>query len=107
MAANAIDGTGSERFYGLDLLRTAAILLVIMWHLPRSIYPFHWKPATWAGVDLFFVLSGYLIGSQLLRPYTLNSQPSFTNFYVRRAIRVLPAYLVVVVVYFLVPLFRE
>lgn len=103
----AIDAPGSERFYGLDLLRTMAILLVITWHIPRSLLPFHWKPSTWAGVDLFFVLSGYLISSQLLRPYTFGGQPSFAKFYVRRALRVLPAYLFVLLLYFAMPQFRE
>lgn len=81
--------------------------MVVVWHLPSPAYPFAWKPATWAGVDLFFVLSGFLIGSQLLRPYLRGDKPSFVQFYVRRAMRVLPAYLVVVALYFLVPQFRE
>jgi peptidoglycan/LPS O-acetylase OafA/YrhL len=89
------------------LLRTAAIFLVVIWHLPHSVYPFHWRPATWAGVDLFFVLSGYLIGSQLLRPYTNNLRPSYLDFFLRRAIRILPAYLVVLLIYFTIPQFRE
>jgi peptidoglycan/LPS O-acetylase OafA/YrhL len=102
-----ISGTQHERIHGLDLLRTAAIFLVIVWHLPHSVYPFHWRPATWAGVDLFFVLSGYLIGSQLLRPYTNNLRPSYLDFFLRRAIRILPAYLVVLLIYFTIPQFRE
>lgn len=55
----------------------------------------------------FFVLSGYLIGSQLLRPYTRGSRPSIGGFYLRRAFRVLPAYLTVLLFYFVVPAFRE
>ena len=96
-----------ERLHGLDLLRSAAILLVIVWHLPRAVYPFQWRPATWAGVDLFFVLSGYLIGSQLLRPYANNLRPSYLDFFLRRAMRILPAYLVVLLIYFAIPQFRE
>jgi peptidoglycan/LPS O-acetylase OafA/YrhL len=61
----------------------------------------------WMGVDVFFVLSGYLIGSQLLRPYTRGNQPSLGGFYLRRAFRVLPAYLAVLLLYFVVPGFRE
>lgn len=59
------------------------------------------------GVDLFFVLSGYLIGSQLLRPYLKGAEPSLRQFYVRRAFRILPAFLAVLVLYISVPVFRE
>ena len=98
---------GRERLHGLDLLRAVAILLVLWWHLPQSVLPFGWRPATWAGVDLFFVLSGYLIGSQLLRPYTKNARPSYWDFCLRRFYRVVPAYLAVLLLYFTVPQFRE
>jgi len=95
---------------GLDLLRTAAILLVAVFHIhlehaPRFLLPV--QQCGWMGVDLFFVLSGYLIGSQLLRPYTRNAVPSVRLFFLRRAFRVLPAFLVVLFVYFLFPAFRE
>lgn len=102
--------THASRYPGLDLLRSIAILLVIMQHMPRTLFP-EWfmqmKYTGWIGVDLFFVLSGYLIGSQLLRPYAEGEQPSITVFYMRRALRVLPAYLVVVLLYFSVPVFAE
>ena len=70
-------------------------------------FPGNWRPATWAGVDLFFVLSGYLIGTQWLRPYIRREQPSYWHFFVRRALRVLPAYFTVLAVYFFIPGFRE
>jgi peptidoglycan/LPS O-acetylase OafA/YrhL len=97
----------TTRSPGLDLLRSLAILLVITWHIPQSYYPFGVKPPGWIGVDLFFVLSGYLIGSQLLRPYTQNRHISFATFYARRALRIFPAYIVVVVIYFTIHSFRE
>jgi len=59
------------------------------------------------GVDLFFVLSGYLIGLQLLRPYSRGEAPSIPGFYFRRAFRILPAYLTVLLLYFAIPVFRE
>jgi peptidoglycan/LPS O-acetylase OafA/YrhL len=59
------------------------------------------------GVDLFFVLSGYLIGTQLLRPYAAGSRPLWRDFYRRRLYRVLPAYLAVLLLYVLVPAWRE
>jgi peptidoglycan/LPS O-acetylase OafA/YrhL len=102
--------TSSAREPGLDLMRSIAILWVMLWH-------FHWALKLvivnlvanygWMGVDVFFVLSGYLIGSQLLRPYLNDSRPSLGGFYLRRAFRVLPAYLTVLLLYFAVPGFRE
>jgi peptidoglycan/LPS O-acetylase OafA/YrhL len=61
----------------------------------------------WMGVDLFFVLSGFLIGQQVLRPYAIGLQFSITDFYRRRAFRILPAYLAVLGLYFLLPGWRE
>lgn len=61
----------------------------------------------WIGVDLFFVLSGYLIGWQLLKPYACGQQPLWGQFMLRRALRVLPAYLTVLGVYLAVPGARE
>ena len=59
------------------------------------------------GVDLFFVLSGYLIGSQLLKPLSRGEPLAFGRFYLRRTLRVVPAYLVALTLYFAVPGFRE
>jgi len=102
--------TSSAREPGLDLMRAIAILWVMLWHMRLALRHGIWSgPANygWMGVDLFFVLSGYLIGSQLLRPYTRNSLPSIGGFYMRRAFRVLPAYLTVLLFYFAIPGFRE
>lgn len=44
------------------------------------------------GVDLFFVLSGFLIGWQLVKPYTVGMLPAWGKSFLRRAFRVLPAY---------------
>jgi peptidoglycan/LPS O-acetylase OafA/YrhL len=59
------------------------------------------------GVDLFFVLSGFLIASQLLRPWAQGSRPDYRRFFARRALRTLPAYAAVVALYFLLPGVRE
>ncbi|HEX8954687.1 MAG TPA: acyltransferase, partial [Burkholderiaceae bacterium] len=58
----------------------------------------------WAGVDLFFVLSGYLIGNQIMGPIARGEPFSFKLFYVRRFLRTLPNYYVVLALYFLFPL---
>ena len=68
----------------------------------------HWlERYGWMGVDLFFVLSGFLIGGQLLRPLARGESPSLRAFYLKRAFRILPAFWVVLAVYLLWPGFRE
>jgi peptidoglycan/LPS O-acetylase OafA/YrhL len=101
----------TSRLFGLDTLRTLAIVIVMLYHLtifgelPSSILPF--TDFGWMGVDLFFVLSGFLIGQQALKPYLSGQRLSIVEFYRRRAYRILPAYLTVLALYFLVPGWRE
>jgi peptidoglycan/LPS O-acetylase OafA/YrhL len=91
---------GSLRIPQLDGLRGAAILLVIIWHyfsfslLPQagslSAYIMDILRLSWSGVDLFFVLSGFLIGGILID--NQQAKNYFQVFYVRRALRILPLY---------------
>lgn len=101
----------SMRFHGLDTLRAGAILIVMLYHFNmQGLVPSVLGPVAsvgWVGVDLFFVLSGFLIGSQLLKPYVAGQRPSLKDFYTRRAYRILPAFCVVLLLYFAVPLWRE
>ena len=101
--------THRERQPGLDLLRALAIIVVVIYHaalfgfkLPGRIDRFGW-----IGVDLFFVLSGYLIGGQLLAPLARGNKISLGRFFARRALRIMPAYFAVLAVYFLLPSWRE
>ena len=61
----------------------------------------------WLGVDLFFVLSGFLIAGQLLRPWAAGKKPSYRRFFGRRLLRTIPAYLVIVGVYFAFPALQD
>jgi len=88
----------SLRIPALDGLRGIAILLVLMRHSIFGIET-HSKwlstllaagQLTWSGVDLFFVLSGFLIGGILLD--ARNSPNYFKTFYIRRAYRIFPLY---------------
>ena len=98
------------KLYGLDHLRAFAISFVFIYHYQFYGHP-HWMEAAgkfgWTGVDLFFVLSGYLISSQLFKELDKTGTISFRNFFIKRSFRILPAYLLVVGIYFLVPAFRE
>lgn len=94
---------------GLDLLRALAITLVIFYHagLFGFSLPGRAERFGWIGVDLFFVLSGYLIAGQLLAPIARGESPNLRRFFWRRALRILPAYLLVAAVYFALPALRE
>src|SRR5580698_6917955 len=88
----------SARIPALDGLRGVAILLVLLYHAvfqfqPDSIFLLRLLTLgrlTWSGVDLFFVLSGFLIGGILLD--VRDSPCYFETFYIRRAFRILPLY---------------
>ena len=100
----------APRLPGLDLVRAAAIALVMLTH--SAMFDLtsddHWLVRYgWFGVDLFFVLSGFLIASQLLRPFARGERPNYSRFFGRRLLRTLPAYLVVVVAYFAIPGVRD
>lgn len=97
----------SARIPALDGLRGIAILLVLLCHSVfglESTSPLINRltaigKLSWSGVDLFFVLSGFLIGGILLE--NLSSPRYYTTFYARRAYRILPLYLVVTTLFLL------
>ncbi len=101
----------SMRLHGLDTLRSLAIIVVVLYHLNmQAMLPSFMESVAkigWIGVDLFFVLSGFLIGSQLLKPYLAGGKPSLKDFYKHHAYRILPAFLVILLLYIGVPLWRE
>ena len=71
---------------GFDALRALAVLAVFFYHAHVS-----WMPGGFLGVDVFFVISGYLITSLLLREFRRGGHVRLGRFWLRRAQRLLPA----------------
>lgn len=88
----------TQRAYypALDALRGIAILAVVAFHNFDSLQFFGFG---WMGVDLFFVLSGFLITELLL--HSVGTRHYFRNFFARRMLRIFPVYYAVLLVFFL------
>jgi len=81
---------GTKHYLPLDGLRGIAIFLVF-WNHHQLPYPaLRWTWLGWTGVDLFFVLSGFLITGILFD--TLHNPNFFRTFYIRRTLRIFPLY---------------
>lgn len=97
----------AARVNGLDTLRAAAITLVFLYHYRVFVSrqpDLGWASVLgWVGVDLFFVLSGYLIANQIFSGVARGQLFSLRSFYARRALRTLPVYWVVLAFYVLFP----
>ena len=100
-----------DRIPELDGLRGIAILMVLLVHFGMFQPQGHAEAAVfrffemgWAGVDLFFVLSGYLITTILLKAKT--SAFYYTHFYIRRFLRIFPLYYVFLTGFLLVTLWQ-
>ena len=91
-----------KKYFGsLDGLRFFCILLVLWLHSPAYFFGYDvpkFLTRGHTGVDFFFVLSGFLITTLLLREEHRNGRISLIGFYKRRALRILPAYLLLVAV---------
>lgn len=81
----------STRLPGLDGLRALAIVLVLAYHLFPGL-----APGGFIGVDIFFVVSGYLITALLLAEHRARGRIRLSRFWARRARRLLPALVLVV-----------
>ncbi|WP_067623817.1 acyltransferase family protein [Alicyclobacillus acidiphilus] len=93
---------GKTRYMpGLDGLRTFAVFAVIAYHLGLN-----WAPGGLLGVEIFFVLSGYLITDLLITEWKRNGRLQLGQFWLRRARRLLPAmFFMLLIVYVWVSLF--
>ena len=100
-----------KRAIGPDLLRGLAILLVAAYHINNDnlpdVFATYVQPYGWMGVDIFFVLSGFLIGTELLRPVHGGAAPDLKVFYLKRCLRILPVFWLVLLLYGLFPVLRE
>ncbi len=85
----------------IDGLRAIAVGSVILYHSQISIFGQNLFRGGFIGVDIFFVISGYLITSIILKELQLTSFFSFQHFYERRIRRILPVFLFVILVSFL------
>src|SRR5467141_2621341 len=102
--------TNKHRIRELDGLRGMAIGMVLVYHyfyltiVTTAHTPLYYAMVplriTWTGVDLFFVLSGFLIGGILLRAREATNY--FAVFYLRRALRIVPIYAVFLLASFMV-----
>jgi peptidoglycan/LPS O-acetylase OafA/YrhL len=113
----------NKRIIGLDVLRSIAIILVMLMHsgsmfLPLAKLPLIGNivgkllaiiiPVGYLGVELFFVLSGYLIGSILIKLFANDKKPIFKEikqFWIRRWLRTLPNYYFVLLINYVVFVF--
>lgn len=84
------------RNLGLDLLRITAVLLVLGRHLHLPAAPHFalqaWQTGGWVGVDLFFVLSGFLVSGLLYREYQSDQSVDLKRFIIRRGFKIYPAF---------------
>jgi len=76
----------------IDGLRAIAVILVILYHADLT-----WIEGGYIGVDVFFVISGYLI-TRSINKEMINNQFSFASFYLRRIRRIIPVLVFVMLV---------
>jgi peptidoglycan/LPS O-acetylase OafA/YrhL len=94
-----------KRQVELDFIRGIAILLVLHFHFSSSnvfVYPLPGLPLVnfgWAGVDLFFVLSGFLVGGLLCREWAETGAVDAISFLKRRAFKIWPGYYALIAAY--------
>lgn len=80
----------------IDGLRAIAVISVIIYHVKMTLFGKDWFEGGYIGVDVFFVISGYLITRIILLELQTNNSISFISFYERRARRILPMLFVVI-----------
>ena len=85
-----------KRLHQLDFLRGLAIILVLMRHQPFHITIFN---LGWIGVDLFFVLSGFLISSLIFKEFKRTNSFNPKLFLIRRGFKIYPTYYLFIIIF--------
>jgi peptidoglycan/LPS O-acetylase OafA/YrhL len=105
-AVPAIPKPSGGRIVELDVLRAIAILLVLGSHLPTTDVQWApmrsailaWQTFGWTGVDLFFVLSGFLVSGLLFQEWAKTGSVRPTRFLIRRGLKIYPGFYVLLAV---------
>lgn len=99
-----------HKLLGLDHLRALAITFVFFFHYQAFGHP-SWEKQIcgfgWTGVDLFFVLSGFLIAGQLFNKIATGKPILLKEFFLKRFFRIIPAYVTIVILYAAFPILHE
>ena len=100
-----------HKLHGLDHLRALAIVAVLCFHYQFFGHP-DWERGRiagfgWTGVDLFFVLSGFLIAGQLFQTVAKGKAISLREFFIKRFFRIIPPYFFVLILYIVFPVVHE
>jgi peptidoglycan/LPS O-acetylase OafA/YrhL len=106
----------ANHFPPLHGLRVIAILSVVQMHIGTEMYVHRLIPSltgwfgvsqnVWFGMDLFFILSGFLIGNILFASLESEGKISIGRFYARRSFRILPAYYAALTLFAVIPTSR-
>lgn len=94
MLAFSTENVKNNRIKALDLLRGLAVLLVIFRHW--NVLPLL-SNLGWLGVDLFFVISGFLISNLLFSELDKNGRIDLFRFFIRRGLKIYPLFLLLLI----------
>ncbi|MCU0446042.1 MAG: acyltransferase [Microscillaceae bacterium] len=95
----------NNRIVAIDFLRGLAILLVLLTH--HYYTPPFLKLMSWIGVDLFFVISGFLIGGLLFQEYLQNQKIDLKRFLIRRGFKIYPMFYMLALVTIFIYLYKN
>ena len=95
-----------EKIPSLNGLRALSIIFVLIGHVQVNSFKHTDAPGAQIGVNIFFIISGFLITLLLLKEENNFGSISLKNFYIRRVIRIFPVYYFILLFYFILQLFN-